>query len=278
MERTSGSAVEGGGGRSGSDPQPMTPVLLARREFLRRSLLAGGTATVAGSRMLQASAAAPGPVRVLCWSERTEPTEVYPQGISGAIARHLDTLPEVIVRTASIQDPDQGLASSVLDATDVLVWWGHKKHKDVLFDRVADVMARVRGGRLGFIGLHSAHWSKMFKSVLECTGNLGGWRHGAGPEHLKVVAPSHPIARGISDFTIPETEMYNEPFDVPPPEKVVFFSYWATGEQFRSGCTWTVGKGRVFYFRPGHETDPVYFHKEPLQVVANAVQWCAHRT
>lgn len=239
--------------------------------------MAGGVAAAAGVR-LRGTAAAPGPVRALCWSERTEPQDVYPEGISGAIARHLRTLSDVKVRTASIQDPDQGLASSVLDQTDVLIWWGHKKHKEVLFDRVADMVARVRAGRLGFIGLHSAHWSKMFKSILECTGNLGGWRHDAGPERLKVVAPSHPVARGISDFTIPETEMYDEPFDVPPPEKTVFFSYWKTGEQFRSGCVWTVGKGRVFYFRPGHETDPVYFHEEPLQVVANAVQWCAHRS
>ena len=277
MAKTSGVAVAKEKRGSGADPERATPVFIARREFLRRSLAGGGVATAAGIRVRQASAG-PEPVRVLCWSERTEPKEVYPEGISGAIARHLRTLPEVAVRTASIQDPDQGLAAADLDATDVLIWWGHKKHKDVLFDRVADVVARVRAGRLGFIGLHSAHWSKMFKSILECTGNLGGWRHGAGPEHLKVVSPSHPIARGISDFTIPETEMYNEPFDVPPPEKVVLFGYWATGEQFRSGCTWTVGKGRVFYFRPGHETDPVYFHKEPLQVVANAVGWCAHRT
>ncbi len=276
MERTDGSAADNARRGSELNSNRRTPAFIARREFLGRSLMAGGTAA-AGFRA-RPVVAAPGPVKVLCWSEHTEPQDVYPEGISGAIARHLRALPDVQARTASIQDPDQGLPSSVLDETDVLIWWGHKKHKEVLFDRVADVVARVRAGRLGFIGLHSAHWSKMFKSILECTGNLGGWRHGAGPEHMKVVAPSHPIARGISDFTIPETEMYNEPFDVPPPEKVVLFSYWVTGEQFRSGCTWTVGKGRVFYFRPGHETDPVYFHKEPLQVVANAVQWCAHRT
>ena len=36
---------------------------------------------------------------------------------------------------------------------------------------------------------------------------------------------------------------------------------------------WTIGKGRVFYFRPGHETFPVYKQALPLKVVANAVRW-----
>ena len=106
----------------------------------------------------------------------------------------------------------------------------------------------MRAGRLGFIGLHSAHWSKMFKSILECTGNLGGWRHHAGPESLKVVAPSHPVARGISDFTIPETEMYDEPFDVPPPEKTVFFSFWKTGGAISQRLRLDGGPGKGLLF------------------------------
>ncbi len=217
-------------------------------------------------------------VRVLCWSELTEPKEVYPNGISGALAEYLTTQPGMAARTASIDDPDQGLASQLLEETDVLVWWGHKKHKDVLFDRVAEVVKRVKAGKLGFIALHSAHYSKLLKSVLDSPGDLGSWRNGAGEEHLRVVAPFHPIAEGISDFTIPETEMYGEPFQVPPPEKVIFFSYWNTGEQFRSGCAWSVEKGRVFYFRPGHETYPIFFESTPRKVVANAVLWCAGRT
>ena len=217
-------------------------------------------------------------VRALCWSELTEPKEVYPNGISGALAQYLTTQPGIEARTASIEDPDQGLASQLLDETDVLVWWGHKKHGDVLFDRVAEVVKRVKAGKLGFIALHSAHYSKLLKSILDCTGDLGSWRNGAGQEHLKVVAPFHPIAKGIGDFTVLETEMYGEPFRVPPPEKVIFFSYWNSGEQFRSGCAWSVEKGRVFYFRPGHETYPIFFEPTPRKVVANAVLWCAGRT
>ena len=248
---------------------------LKRREFLKQTALSGSAAitTIPGrSRRVFGS---PSRVRVLCWSELTEPKEIYPRGISGAIADFLYVVPGVTVQTASIEDPGQGIPSEVLDKTDVLIWWGHQKHKEILFDRVADVVARVQAGQLGFIGLHSSHYSKVFRSVLECSGELGGWRHSAGTEHLKVVAPSHPIAQGISDFSIPATEMYNEPFRVPPPEKIIFFGCWETGEQFRSGCSWTVGQGRVFYFRPGHETYPVFHQKEPLKIMANAVKWCA---
>ena len=67
--------------------------------------------------------------------------------------------------------------------------------------------------------------------------------------------------------------MYSEPFHVPPPDEVVFEERWDKGEHFRSGCVWKVGKGRVFYFRPGHETYGVYQQPEPLLVMTNAVRW-----
>lgn len=60
---------------------------------------------------------------------------------------------------------------------------------------------------------------------------------------------------------------------VPTPDSVVFEERWDKGEQFRSGCAWQVGKGRVFYYRPGHETYPVYRQAENLRVMENAVQW-----
>jgi trehalose utilization protein len=71
--------------------------------------------------------------------------------------------------------------------------------------------------------------------------------------------------------------MYNEPFHVPPPDEVVFEEKWDKGEHFRSGCVWQVGNGRVFYFRPGHETYPVYQQAEPLRVLENAVRWLGGR-
>ncbi len=221
---------------------------------------------------------AAGKVRVLCWSERTEPANVYPQGINGAITDSLRQASDLDVQTASINDAEQGIGKAALDATDVLIWWGHLKHKDLDDARVAEVIRQIKERGLGFIGLHSTQGAKIFKSVLGSSGEIGGWREDGKPEFLKCVAPSHPIAQGLGDFTIPQTEMYNEPFQVPPPEKIIFFSTWEAGEQFRSCNVWTAGKGRVVYFRPGHETFPIYFQELPLRVVKNSVYWCARRT
>lgn len=253
---------------------------MQRRRFLKQ---VGAAGFVAAAVPFRAQADAPqvsgsAKTRVLCWSEHTEPAGTYPQGINDAIARSLRGLPDIEVRTASIHDADQGIGKDAIDATDVLIWWGHLKHKDVDDARVTEVIRQIRERGLGFIALHSAQGAKIFNRLLNSTGKIGSWREDGQPETLKCVAPAHPVAQGVGDFTIPATEMYNEPFDVPTPEKVIFFSYWGAGEQFRSCMVWTVGKGRVVYFRPGHETYPVFFQEQPLRVVKNSVYWCAPKT
>lgn len=102
------------------------------------------------------------------------------------------------------------------------------------------------------------------------------WRADGKPSHVRVLLPDHPLAKGLPErFDIPQTEMYDEPFHVPPPDAVVFEETWDKGERFRSGSVWKVGKGRVVYFRPGHETYPVYKQAELLQILENAVRWLA---
>ncbi len=248
---------------------------MERRRFLRDAtagLIAAAGSSAAGS------ARADNKIRVLCWSERTEPATVYPAGINGAIADYLQKDPNLEVRTASIKDPEQGIGKTALDDTDVLIWWGHRHHKDVDDGRVTEAVRQIKERGLGFIALHSSHYSKILTTSLGTPCGLGGWKEHGKPEFLKCVAPFHPIAKGLGDFTIPQTEMYNEPFQIPPPEKVIFFSYWEGGEQFRSCNVWTLGRGRVVYFRPGHETYPIFFQKLPLKVVKNSVYWCAGRS
>jgi len=105
------------------------------------------------------------------------------------------------------------------------------------------------------------------------------YRADAQPGHLETKLPDHPIAKGIpAKFDVPKTEMYNEVFTVPDPDAVVFFETWDKGEKFRSGSCWALGEGRVFYFRPGHETYPVYHQDETLKIVHNAVLWSGKRT
>ena len=103
------------------------------------------------------------------------------------------------------------------------------------------------------------------------------WREAGERERLWIVDPDHPIVDGFQEeyLELPQTEMYGEFFDIPPPEEVIFISWFAGGEVFRSGCTFRRGKGKLFYFRPGHETFPIYYDAQVQRVLAHAVQWAA---
>lgn len=108
--------------------------------------------------------------------------------------------------------------------------------------------------------------------------SIGSWREDSKPSHVTVLRPDHPIAAGLpATFDIPHTEMYDEPFQVPEPDVVIFHERWDAGEQFRSGCLWNLGKGKVFFFRPGHETDDVFKHAEPMLILENAARFLAHQ-
>ena len=128
---------------------------------------------------------------------------------------------------------------------------------------------------MGLIVLHSAHASKILERFVGQTVRLK-WREIGEKERLWVVEPGHPIVEGLGEYIeIPSEEMYGERFDIPAPDTLVFISWFEGGEVFRSGCCYTRGKGKVFYFRPGHETYPVYYQKEVQKVIINAVKWAA---
>lgn len=215
--------------------------------------------------------------RVTIWNEyrheREEPevAKLYPTGIHGALADALED-EDLEVRTATLDEPNHGLPKEILDATDVLVWWAHIAHDEVPDELVEHVRGRVLGG-MGLIVLHSAHFSKIFKILMGTSCDLK-WRHD-DRERIWTVAPGHPIAEGVGPFIEIEEEMYGEPFDVPPPEELVFVSWFGGGEVFRSGCCYTRGRGRIFYFRPGHEGNPSYHDPNVRRVIKNAVRWAA---
>jgi trehalose utilization protein len=215
--------------------------------------------------------------RVTVWGEfRQERSDapvaaIYPSGIHEAIAAGLRDAGHA-VRTATLDNPEHGLADDVLAGTDVLVWWGHVAHGEVADAVVDRVQARVLDG-MGLIVLHSGHHSKIFRRLMGTTANLH-WREAGERERLWVVDRSHPIADGLGEsFALDEEEMYGEPFDVPPPDELVLISWFQGGEVFRSGCCWRRGRGRIFYFRPGHETHPTYHQPIVRRVIANAVGW-----
>lgn len=269
----------------------------------------------------------PAVVRVLVWDEQQPAQkEAYENFLGNAIAEHLKSKADFRVISTSMDAADQGLDNATLDATDVILWWGHVRHADVKADRVKEIVERVKRGQLQFIALHSAHFAEPFmqlmwerakeEAVIEQAKltpiskiDLGSppkramlqegakltpriemteagpvlvppgcifpaWRNDGAKSTITTVAADHPIAKGLpKTFEIPKTEMYSEPFHVPTPETVVFEERWEKGEHFRSGCVWNVGKGKVFYYRPGHETYPIFKQAENLLILENAVRW-----
>ena len=239
-------------------------------------------------------------LNVFIWDENPShaPKELYPNQLRGAIAEGLQELDKdglLDVTVGHLDEESQGVTDAILESADVILWWGHARH-DLVEDALADRIAKkVREDGTGFICLHSGHYSKPFKKVIEGHGHLkGGWRESTDHEDIYVAAPWHPIAEGISNFTLPNEEMYGAPFDVPAWETLVLQSRFSVGgETFPSGICWTVGKGidpeftsgpgkgvgqgegagRVFYFRPGHETYPTYFNPDVRKVLFNAVKW-----
>lgn len=217
--------------------------------------------------------------RVTIWNEfRHERNDahikaVYPDGIHAAIATGLAGH-GLTVGTATLDEPEHGLTDAVLAETDVLIWWGHQAHGEVADAIVDRVHARVLNG-MGLLVLHSGHFSKIFKKLMGTTCDLK-WREAGDKERLWVVAPGHPIVEGIGEYIeLPEEEMYGEHFDIPQPETLVFVSWFTGGEVFRSGCCYSRGAGKIFYFRPGHETHPTYYNQEVIRVIANGVRWAA---
>jgi trehalose utilization protein len=249
---------------------------------------------VAGGLLLNSSLAA-APRTVVVWSEGTAPTEVYPKDINGAIVEGLTGLPGWNVVRANLSDPDQGLSDELLKKCDVLVWWGHKRHGEVKNELVQKIVQRVKEDGMGFISLHSAHFAKpniALMSVAETSkevlakvqprGRVAAWGAYVGDSvTLKVTVkdPAHPIAKGVGEFTIAHGERYSDPYAVPAAKSIVFEgdATLKNGKIDHSqvGFTWDIGKGKMFYFQAGHETDPVFFDKNVRLIMANAVQWAA---
>lgn len=216
-------------------------------------------------------------IHVTIWNEYIHERElpeiqkVYPEGIHHCIAEFLKADEDIAVTTATLEMPEHGLTEEVLANTDVLIWWGHCAHDQVSDAIVERIHMKVLQG-MGLIILHSAHYSKIFKSLLGTSCSLR-WREN-DRERIWCVNPSHPIAAGLpAFFELEQEEMYGECFDIPQPDDIIFLGWFAGGEVFRSGCTFTRGRGKIFYFQPGHEEYPNYYRPEIQTIITNAVRW-----
>ncbi len=219
-------------------------------------------------------------IRVTVWNEyrheREEDyiREIYPKGIHGCIKDFLDPHDDLEVRIVCLDDQEQGLPDEVLNNTDVLMWWGHMAHDEVNDALVEKIQRRIYDDGMGFIPMHSAHMSKPFRAVLGTSGKLL-W---SDNQHELVwnILPAHPIAAGIPEhFSLDLEEMYGEPFMIPQPDELVFASWFEHGYIFRSGCTFYRGRGKVFYFQPGHEECRSFYNEYVQKILYNAIKWAA---
>ena len=215
-------------------------------------------------------------MKVLVWNENyhekinEKAAKIYPEGMHGQIASFL-RCDDIEVRVATLDDEECGLTEELLEDTDVLVWWGHMKHKDVPDEIVDRVCNRVLSG-MGLVALHSSHHSKIFKKLMGTPCHLK-WREECR-ERIWTIMPNHPIAEGVDEtFVLDPEEMYGEPFSIPNPDDVIFLSWFCGGEVLRSGCTWTRGNGKIFYFRPGHEEYPTFYNENVQKIIRNGVRW-----
>ena len=221
------------------------------------------------------------PVRVLVWSERTEPSEIYPDGINGAIAAMLNREKDIRATPANLQDADQGLSEALLSAADVLVAFGHRYHRVVSEENADRIVRHVELNGMGYLALHSSSGARAFQTILSrlaerqgkpldgLPGRWAGVRNEGLPCSVHVLEPKHPIAKGVEDFTVPGCEAYLDPFLAPAPDLKVF-----DGNQ---GMLWSFGRGKVFYLQQGHETYPAYFQPEIQRILRNAVRFLAPR-
>ena len=218
-------------------------------------------------------------IRVTVWNEYKHEQEyeairkIYPNGIHKCIEDFLNVEEDFTIKTATFEMKEHGLTEELLQDTDVLIIWSHGLQEEFLDEVAERVKKHVLSG-MGLIALHSAHFSKIMKNLLGTTMSLK-WRHG-DREKLWCTSPMHPIAKGIPQvINIDKEEMYGEYFDIPKPDDVIFTGWFSGGEVFRSGCTFTRGFGKIFYFQPGHEEYPVYYIPEIQQIIKNAVRFCA---
>ncbi len=222
-------------------------------------------------------------IRVTIWNENEHERakgafgdlirSFYPNGIHEALKQNL-AADDLEITAVSLDMPEQGLPDELLNNTDVLLWWGHCAHGKVADALVDKIQHRILSG-MGLIVLHSGHYSKIFRRMTGTSCSLR-WREVGEKERVWAVDLQHPIAQGVPEsFVIPHTEMYGEPFGIPPEAHVVFISWYEGGNVFRSGVTFQRGAGKIFYFSPGHETFPIYNQPEVVKVLGNAVRWAA---
>lgn len=204
--------------------------------------------------------------------------KLYPNGIHTEIKLFLKDNPDFEVNIATQETPSHGLTDSILNETDVLIWWSDSWNEQILSDVAEKVNSRVLEG-MGIIFLYGGCLSKPFKKLMGTSCNIA---KSLNLESCKVtsVLPYHEISNNIpSSFVFSEEKNLFEPFDIPIPDELIFINGYSSGNILRSGCSYFRGKGKIFYFYGGSELSNAYQNKSVKQIILNAINWVSpHKT
>lgn len=221
-------------------------------------------------------------IRVTVWGEMEDEARhpeilvMYPGGVHQYTADYLREEADIETRTITFQENDSfGVTDEVLNWTDVLVIYSHFLKDFVSPERMDAICRRVTEAGMGLILLHSSLWLNVAQALIGPCG-YDGYREIGEKERVWTLVPDHPIAQDMPPvFQFEHAEMYQEPAGFPTPDDIIFLSWYEGGEVSRSGLTWSRGKGRVFYFAPGHATYDTMLSTHYHQVVKNAVRWAS---
>jgi trehalose utilization protein len=182
--------------------------------FCRRIFLAGPAAIAANSLLKVAALAGraqpSSSIKVVVWDEQ-QPAQrrAYDNFLGNQIADHLAAQPGITVRSVNISEPGQGLGGDVLDACQVLIWWGHVRNGEIAPAVGQSIVARIKAGKLSLIALHSAHWSTPFVEAMYERARLDAASQlrvaNVDPVGAAEVAPSQ-------RYTVPKSESRITPY------------------------------------------------------------------
>ena len=104
---------------------------------------------------------------MLVWDEQQPKQKpAYDNFLGNAIADYFKSKPGFEIKSVRLDDPDQGITDDELDHTDVVIWWGHIRNRDVKPEVGKKIVDRIVAGKLSLIALHSAHWSQPFVQAM----------------------------------------------------------------------------------------------------------------
>lgn len=251
-------------------PSPAEPVRTSRRALLRMGTAVAAGVVLAPLSGAESAAAAPAEPRVRVWSGAE--TDADGEERSARIAREL----RQVGRFRVAADAEAGLWDrAALEDTDVLILAPSMGGRELPVELEERIARRVRAGQLGLVVTGNAAACGPLTRLLGQP--LSAQSSSEQPEPsvtVQVSAPRHPVANGVSEFTLPAGVGGFYSFEGPKPDVVVLRSPSATGSGSWQGMAWTLGQGRVFCFLPGAVPSEVYGDEAVARVLRNATDWC----